>query len=245
MSDTSDEMAQRSSTVLPEGDDLDSLTAYMSRECVLELALRLSVPVSGNIMEFGVFQGHSTRFLRRSLTRNRMAGVPGPRKQIFALDSFQGLQEKFENAEVGMFACDPPKARGVRIVEGYFEESLTPELAAEVGQVSFVSLDADLYTSTLCALRWLTPLLHTGSLLLFDEFLGEKESERRAFEEWRDETGTQTVLIGEFARPPSGFGDRPDKRVLFQVVGEDELPGVSRVGLFLRRVRRRLGSGMP
>jgi hypothetical protein len=33
----------------------------------------------------------------------------------------------------------------------------------------------------MCALTWLTPLLGTGSLLLFDEFLGEQESEKRAF----------------------------------------------------------------
>jgi len=38
--------------------------------------------------------------------------------------------EKYEKMEVGTFATDPPKIRGVKIVKGYFEDSLTPQLAA-------------------------------------------------------------------------------------------------------------------
>lgn len=110
----------------------------------------------------------------------------------------------------------------MRIVEGYFDKSLTFELAQEVGRVSLASFDADLYSSTLCALRWLTPLLQTGSLLLFDEYLGEKESERRAHDVWLEESGLQTVVIAECLRDPSGWGATPDRRVLFQVVGDDE-----------------------
>ena len=70
-----------------------------------------------------------------------------------------------------------PRLAGVRLVEGFFENSLTPELASEVGRVSLAHFDADLHASTACALGWLTPLLQPGSLLLFDEFLGEDPAE--------------------------------------------------------------------
>jgi hypothetical protein len=93
-----------------------------------------------------------------------------------------------------------------------------------VGRIAFASLDADLYSSTACALRWLTPLLGSGSLLLFDEFLGEKESEKRAFEDWSRETGIRTIRVAEFVREPSAWGTRIDKRPLFQVIGDDLLP---------------------
>ena len=43
--------------------------------------------------------------------------------------------------------------------------------------------DADLYSSTVCALEFVTPLLGTGSLLLFDELSGAGGAEQRAFEE--------------------------------------------------------------
>jgi hypothetical protein len=167
-------------------------------------------------MEFGVAEGHATRILRRASA--------GTKKRVFACDSFKGLKEKFENAEPGTFACKPPRIAGVEIVEGYFEDSLTPELAAKVGCVALASLDADLYSSTLCALKWLTSLLQPGSLLLFDEFLGEQESEKRAFDEWQRETGMPTMLVAEFLREPSGWGTKADKRSLFQVLGDDPLP---------------------
>ncbi|WP_368561804.1 TylF/MycF/NovP-related O-methyltransferase [Pseudoxanthomonas sp. UTMC 1351] len=205
--------------VAPEGLQWEYLNRRITvtpKPSVLKLCVALARHVPGNIMEFGVANGDSTRILRRALGRSE--------KRIYACDSFEGLREKFENAEVGTFACKPPRIRGVEIVKGYFEDSLTPELAAKVGRVSFASLDADLYSSTLCALNWLTPLLGSGSLLLFDEFLGEKESEKRAFEDWSRESGLRTVRIAEFVREPSGWGTRIDKRPLFQVVGDDLLP---------------------
>jgi len=172
--------------------------------------------VPGHIGEFGVAEGDSTRVLRHASERSD--------ERMVAYKSFKGLRQRFENAEIGTFACEPPKIPGVEIVEGYFEESLTAELASRVGRVALASLDADLYSSTICALRWLTPLLGSGSLLLFDEFLGEQESEKRAFEDWQRETGIPTVLIAEFLRQPSGWGTKIDKRPLFQVIGDEPLP---------------------
>jgi hypothetical protein len=187
---------------------------------VLELGVRLSFRVPGNIVEFGVAEGYSTRTLRNALTQCERGQLRGPHKSIFACDSFEGLTERFENAAPGTFACDPPSIRGVQIVKGYYEDSLTAQLARRVGAVAFASLDADLYSSTLTALRWLTPLLGTGSLLLFDEYLGENASEHRAHEDWCQETGTQTFLLAEFLRDPSGWSTNPDRRTLFQVVGD-------------------------
>jgi hypothetical protein len=205
--------------------------------------------VPGNIVEFGVADGTSTRIIRNELLIHQGGKISGPSKRIYACDSFEGLSEKFENAEVGTFAGPVPRIAGVEIVKGFFDNSLTAELAARVGQVAFASLDADLYSSTLTALRWLTPLLHTGSLLLFDEYLGENESEKRAHDEWSDETGIETVVIAALRREPSGFGERPDQRMLRQVVGLGPpgsskvvtLQGTLREGLDIgRKIRRRI-----
>lgn len=195
----------------------------ISREDTLRLVLQLAMPIPGNIVEFGVADGGSTRVLQGELNRHQRGRISGPRKAIFACDSFEGLPEGYENAAPGAFAQDGvPHIPGVRIVQGYFDHSLTPELAKEVGSVALASLDADLYSSTMTALRWLTPLLHTGSLLLFDEYIGEDESEKRAHDEWARETGVETVTLAEFRREPSGWGTAPDLRVLRQVVGRGE-----------------------
>jgi hypothetical protein len=218
----------------------------ISREATLRLAVRLSLGVSGNIVEFGVADGGSTRIIRNELLRHRIGKISGPTKQIFACDSFEGLPEKYENAEVGAFAGPVPRIPGVEIVKGYFDVSLTPEVASRVGKVAFASLDADLYSSTQTALRWLTPLLHTGSLLLFDEYIGENESEKRAHLEWSTETGIETVTLATFRREPSGWGEQPDQRLLCQVVGRGEpatpdvvtVQGFWREGVRLGRLAR-------
>lgn len=215
---------------LAEGPVRDHVN-YLRRAMILEMAVRLSLRVPGSIVEFGVADGSSTRLIRRTLRRyGRRWFVPYPRKTIFALDSFEGLSERFEGAGVGTFAGAVPKVRGVEFVKGYFEETCTPALAARVGRVAFANLDADLYSSTLTALRWLAPLLGPGSLLLFDEFVGEEQSERRAFDEWRAATGIPLTRIGEFDRDPSGFGRTPDRRLLYQVTGAALAPRDPRGG---------------
>jgi hypothetical protein len=209
--------------------ELRRRVALLSRDVVIEVAAGLAYRVPGNIIEFGVFTGGSTRVLRRAVDHLQRGQLLGPKKEIFACDSFRGLPERYENLGVGALACPPPRISGVEIIEGYFEDSLTPELAERVGRVALAHLDADLYSSTLCALRWLTPLLDTGSLLLFDEYLGGDAAERRAHEDWLRETGLQTVRVAEFLREASGqggnrdHGSAPDRRVLVQVVGHAEL----------------------
>jgi predicted O-methyltransferase YrrM len=220
---------------------------YPSRAQVLELAVALSRPVPGNIVEFGTWEGHSTRVIRDELWRARVWERAQRRKRIFACDSFEGLAEDYEHFKAGTFATEVPTLRGVRIVKGFFEDSLTPELSAEVGRVSFAHLDADLYSSTLKALNWLTPLLQPGSILLFDELLGEDPAEARALVEWQEASGTRLAMLALFGREPIGFGERgveagrrTDRRGLFQVVGDTELRKAP--PLFPVRLRRRLAA---
>jgi Methyltransferase domain len=199
-----------------------SRTPNVSRAQVLRMAVEASYKVPGNILEFGVANGDSTRTISKTVRRLERTQVGESPKKIFACDSFEGMPEKYENLEVGYFACKPPRIRGVEIVKGYFQTSLTPELAQRVGRVALASLDADLFSSTLCALTWLTPLLGEGSLLLFDEYLGGDNAEKRAHEQWQQATGVRTREVARFAREPAGFGETPDERVLFEVTGCDE-----------------------
>ena len=125
---------------------------------------------------------------------------------------------------MGPSPAPSPGCRGVQIVKGYFEDTCTEELQRRVGRVALAHMDAVLQSSTLCALTWLTPLLHTGSVLLFDEFTGGDRAEARAFEQWREESGLQLMRIAEVDRDPSGWGSTLDRRLVFQVVGDEYLP---------------------
>jgi predicted O-methyltransferase YrrM len=204
---------------------------YLTRATVLEMCLRLAESVPGDIVEFGVASGDSTRVIRKL-----------SKKTIYALDSFEGLREAFENAGVGTFAGPVPDIPGVNIVKGYFEDTCTGELRARVGRIAFAHLDADLYSSTLAALRWLTPLLGNRSLILFDEFIGGGRAEARAFADWQGETATSLIRIAEFDREPSGWGEIPDKRVLFQVIVEEPATWIANTETFLKAKPHRTSS---
>lgn len=218
--------------------DLGNRAGYVSRAQVLELAVQLARATPGNIVEFGVWQGASTRLLRAELTWSSLWEPGLRRKKIFACDSFRGLPGQYDNLAPGTFATSVPKLRGVRIVNGFFEDTLTLALAREVGQVSLAHFDADLYTSTACALEWLTPLVRPGTLLLFDEFCGDDPAEQRAFAEWCERTGVRAALLALFGRSPSGRGHTTDRRALFQVLGDREQRTAP--GLLPLRLRRRL-----
>lgn len=196
---------------------------YPSRAQVLELAVSLARPVPGHIVEFGTWKGYSTRVIRDELWQAKIWDRAQRRKRIYACDSFEGLAEQYEHLAAGTFATPVPKLNGVRVVKGFFDDSLTPALAAEVGAVSLVHLDADLYSSTVCALEWVTPLLQPGTILLFDEFSGEDPAEERAFLDWSEKSGVPTALLAMFGREPSGKGDMTDRRVMFQVLGDREV----------------------
>lgn len=213
---------------------------YVSRDQVLAFAVAVSQHVPGNIVEFGTYKGGSTRAIRDELERNGNGKRGARQKLIYTCDSFQGLSEDYENMRKGAFATKVPDLPGVRIVEGFFADSLTEQLAKEVGRVSFAHLDADLYSSTLTALTWLTPLLRSGSVLAFDEFIGDDPSEARALLDWQRDSGVQLALVAMFGREPSGNGERTDRRALFQVVGSDKITKAP--PLFRVRLRRRLGT---
>jgi predicted O-methyltransferase YrrM len=213
---------------------------YPSRAQVLALAVSVSRPVPGHIIEFGTWKGASTRVIRDELWQSRIWDRRQRGKRIYACDSFQGLAEDYEHLKKGTFATEVPRLRGVRIVDGFFENSLTDQLAKEIGRISLAHLDADLYSSTLTALNWMTPLLQPGSVLLFDELIGEEPAEARALLEWQQDTGVRLAMLALFGREPSGKGAMSDRRAMFQVVGDKEI----RKGppLFPVRLRRRLAA---
>jgi predicted O-methyltransferase YrrM len=220
--------------------ELRSRVTFPSRDQVLELAVQLARPVPGHIVEFGVYQGRSARTIRDELWLTRLWDARQRGKRVYACDSFRGLPDAYENLPAGNFATRIPRLTGVRIIEGFFADTLTPELAREVGTVSLAHFDADLYASTACALDWVTPLLQPGSLLLFDEFLGEDPAEELAFLEWERRTGIRTALLALFGREPAGRTDTTDRRALLQVVSDE--PMAKARPLLPRRARRLLSS---
>ena len=70
--------------------------------------------------------------------------------------------------------------------------SLTKKLQDKMPKAGIVHIDVDLYSSTVDVLNFVTPLIVSGSVLIFDDWYafpgGSKKGERKALEEFLQKT---------------------------------------------------------
>ena len=130
--------------------------------------------------EFGVYKGHSLAWWAGE---NRH-----PDSRFIGFDSFKGLPEAWSMAgkEAGHFSLggEPPVFEDSRIqfIKGLFNESVAPFLSAWTERNDHVicHFDADLFSSTVCALSAVLQAFHDRPMIwIFDEFVSE---ECKAFE---------------------------------------------------------------
>lgn len=142
--------------------------------------------VRGDYLEFGVFEGLGFRLAMNTARKVLPRDMPAA-PRFFAFDSFRGLPAADERRDALVFeqgdysttrAEFERRTRGAArhwqtaVVEGFFSESLVPALYQQHGlsRAAFVNIDCDLYPSTRDALRFVTPLLQTGTVLYFDDW---------------------------------------------------------------------------
>ena len=100
--------------------------------------------------------------------------------------------------------CDGniPKIKGGEFIVGKFEDTLPSFFAVERPMASIINFDADLYSSTICALNFSKPVIDKHTILIFDEFIindNWEQDEHKALEEYCDNNGyTYEVLAISF-----------------------------------------------
>ncbi len=163
---------------LPPG--LLSANRYGHRHQVFDEALA-RVPQIGLVCEFGVFQAESTNYIARTLQD----------RQVFGFDSFEGLPENWRpDFEAGMFSTAgrlPAVEPNVRLIKGWFDQTLPRFVAEHQGAVALLHIDCDLYSSTQCVFQHLGGRIRPGSVIIFDEYFnypGWEGHEYRAFNEF-------------------------------------------------------------
>lgn len=141
---------------------------------------------TGLVLEFGVRRGTSTTHIAEA------AGQP-----VHGFDSFEGLPEGWGSQPRGSFTTElelPPVPANVTLHAGWFENTLAPFLAGHSGPVRFVNIDCDIYSSAKTVLTALADRLRPGSILVFDEYIGNqtwREHEYKAFQEFVAEHGSR------------------------------------------------------
>ncbi len=158
-----------------------------------DVAAAFSQIPPGLCCEFGVMEG-------RTLIPFAEALAP---RILYGFDWFNGLPENWTPimAPKGSMACQRPQnlPSNAILVEGLFQNTLRPFLAAHDGSIAFCHFDADLYSSTKYVLDTVTERLADNAIFIFDEIIGSPychEHECRAFAEWLTETGFGFECIG-------------------------------------------------
>lgn len=165
--------------------------------------------IQGDILEFGVFRGRSLIFFDNLIKRVWRPELRNSYR-MFGFDSFLGLPEPAENGAdhpdftKGMYSCSKEEVHSmlreakvdldkIQLVEGYYSESLKPELMEQfsIKRASLINIDCDLYESTLAALQWCEPVISQGTIINFDDWFcyegREDNGEQRAFNEFLEQ----------------------------------------------------------
>jgi hypothetical protein len=156
----------------------------------------------GDYLEFGVSHGSSLACMSRVVTERGLDRV-----RLFGFDSFQGLPASAAEEDDGVWkpgdfhsslnatrrilAGKGVNLDRVTLIDGWFSDTLTPELIAahRIEKASVIMVDCDLYSSAREALDFCGPLIRDAAVVLFDDWhsggLATKGmGEKKAFDEF-------------------------------------------------------------
>ena len=127
--------------------------------------------------EFGVWRGEAFKYLIKTF------------KNGFGFDSFEGIPEDWDDMKAGSYTSDGiiPKIKGGEFIVGKFHDTLPGFFSEFRPTASIINFDADLYSSTICALNCASPVIDQHTILIFDEFLinpNWENDEHKALEEF-------------------------------------------------------------
>ena len=127
--------------------------------------------------EFGVWNGVSFKYLINTFGRG------------FGFDTFTGIPEKWHDNPAGTYSSfgSIPQISGGEFIVGKFEDTLPKFFSKKRSVASLINFDADLYSSTICALNNTKDIIDADTILVFDEFLMNdrwEEDEYKALEEF-------------------------------------------------------------
>jgi Tfp pilus assembly protein PilF len=133
---------------------------HFNRWSVFDHAINLS-DTTRPFYEFGVWMGDSFRYLMRSYNTG------------YGFDTFKGLPETWRSVPKGTYTSNGaiPQIEGASFIVGEFKDTLPKFFKTPRPKASVINFDADLYSSTLCALLHSHPVIDTETILVFDEFI--------------------------------------------------------------------------
>lgn len=136
--------------------------------------------IPGLVAEFGVWNGFSI---------NRIAQKT--HEIVYGFDSFTGLREDWSGSDYAKGQFDlggklPPVRKNVRLIPGWFDQTLPPFLSEHADDFAFVHVDCDTFEAARCVLDLVEPRLREGTVIIFDEYFGYSGWRLGEFKAWQE-----------------------------------------------------------
>jgi len=197
-------------------ENMSKISGTIDRLHLLKYCL-LRCPMEGLFLEFGVEEGSSINFISSTIEKrierdvqNRLVASEDidllKSKIIHGFDSFQGLPEDWGTCKAGAYSTDGriPKVRSnVKLHVGLFENTLPEFIKENPGNVSFIHIDSDLYSSAKTVLFSLHEKIVKGTIIVFDEYFnypGWRNNEFKAFQEFVEKFNVNYEYIAYCSR---------------------------------------------
>jgi len=147
---------------------------YFNRWHFFDEVVKKSI-LSRPFYEFGVWNGSSFKYLIKFFEKG------------YGFDVFTGLPEdwkvgsKIEKAGTYSNEGYIPDVKGGKFVAGKFEETLPIFFSKKNPMASIINFDADLYSSTILALKYSKSVMDKDTILIFDELIMTESWEHDEF----------------------------------------------------------------
>ena len=133
---------------------------YFTRWNFFDAVSKKAVP-NRPFYEYGVWRGASFEYLIKIF------------KKGYGFDTFEGLPEDWHYEKAGTYSSEGivPKIDEGEFISGKFKDTLPEFFSVSRPMASLINFDADLFSSTLCALNYSKSIIDNHTILIFDEFL--------------------------------------------------------------------------
>jgi hypothetical protein len=165
--------------------------------------------IQGDILEAGVWKGGAT-ILMAALNK-----YYNTNRKVYACDSYEGLPKTSKHSEDNVvngtdwqtYAVSLEEVKenfnkykllddDVIFVKGFFEETI-PNL--DVGDLSILRLDGDMYTSTIVCLDELYDKVVKGGVIILDDYGWKIAGSGRAIDDFRKKRNITSTMIYSYA----------------------------------------------
>lgn len=155
-------------------------------------------------LEFGVFSGRTINYISKFTTDT-----------VYGFDSFEGLPEDWRDKfNKGTFSSNgnmPTVRENVELIKGWFSDTLPDFIKTHNKKISFLHMDADLYSSTKCIFDNVKDYIDDDCVIIFDELVNypgfdSDKGELKAFYEFITENDVDYEWIGMNGTPTGMSG---------------------------------------